>query len=144
MFSRLLTIIAEQLHSRTAFCRIPIIAEHLSMTSFASQIFVFCLLNHLIQKFCFSRRGQWGCYKKNFNWDYAKRGGGLQKKLKPEGWLRQRDGGVSRAFKPPKELWFQDQAQISTYFMPLVSFYTTWKHQKTSGYLILSGGIEKD
>ena len=31
-----------------------------------------------------------------------------------------------------------------THFMPLVSFYTAWKHQKTSGFLMFSGGIERD
>ena len=29
-----------------------------------------------------------------------------------------------------------------TYFMQLVSFYTSWKHQKISGILIFSGGID--
>ena len=29
------------------------------------------------------------------------------------------------------------------HFMPLLSFYTHWKHQKTSGFLIFSGGIER-
>ena len=28
--------------------------------------------------------------------------------------------------------------------MPLVSFYIPWKHQKTSGFLMFSGGIERD
>ena len=28
--------------------------------------------------------------------------------------------------------------------MPLVSFYTPWKHQKTRGFLMLSGGVERD
>ena len=28
--------------------------------------------------------------------------------------------------------------------MSLVSFYTPWKHQKTSGFLMFSGGIEKE
>ena len=31
-----------------------------------------------------------------------------------------------------------------THFMSLASFYTPWKHQKTSAFLIISGGIEKD
>ena len=31
-----------------------------------------------------------------------------------------------------------------THFMPLVSFYTLWKYQKTSGFLILFGGPESD
>ena len=28
--------------------------------------------------------------------------------------------------------------------MPLISFDTSWKHQKIRGFLILSGGIERD
>ena len=28
--------------------------------------------------------------------------------------------------------------------MSLASFYTPWKHQKTSGFLMFSGGIERD
>ena len=28
--------------------------------------------------------------------------------------------------------------------MPLVSFYTPWKHQKTRGFLMFPRGIEKD
>ena len=31
-----------------------------------------------------------------------------------------------------------------TYFMPLVSFYTPQKHQKTSGFLMFLEGIERD
>ena len=30
------------------------------------------------------------------------------------------------------------------HFMPLASFYTPWKHQKISGFLMVSGGIERD
>ena len=30
------------------------------------------------------------------------------------------------------------------HFMPLVSFYTPCKHQKTYGFLMVSGGIERD
>ena len=29
-----------------------------------------------------------------------------------------------------------------THFQPMFHFYTIWKHQKTSGFLIFSGGIE--
>ena len=36
---------------------------------------------------------------------------------------------------------------VLTHFIPLVSFYTLWKHQKTfgetSGFLMFSGGIER-
>ena len=31
-----------------------------------------------------------------------------------------------------------------THFMPLVSFYASWKRQKTSGFLMFLGGIEGD
>ena len=30
-----------------------------------------------------------------------------------------------------------------THFMPLISFYIPWKHQKTSGFLVFSGGTEE-
>ena len=30
------------------------------------------------------------------------------------------------------------------HFMPLVSFYTSWKHRKTYGFLMFFGGIERD
>ena len=31
-----------------------------------------------------------------------------------------------------------------THFLPLVSFYTPWKHHKTRGFLMFTGGIERD
>ena len=31
-----------------------------------------------------------------------------------------------------------------THFMPLISFHTPWKHQKTRGFLMFSGGIKRD
>ena len=31
-----------------------------------------------------------------------------------------------------------------TDFMPLISFYTPWKHQKTKGFLMFSAGMERD
>ena len=31
-----------------------------------------------------------------------------------------------------------------TYLIPLVSLYTPWKHQKTSGFLMFSEDIERD
>ena len=33
---------------------------------------------------------------------------------------------------------------LLTHFMPQVSFNTPWKHQKTFGFLMFSGGIERD
>ena len=35
-------------------------------------------------------------------------------------------------------------SNILTHFMPLISFYTPWKHQKTYGCLMFSGDIERD
>ena len=32
----------------------------------------------------------------------------------------------------------------STHFIPLVSFNTSWKHQKISGFIMFSGGIERN
>ena len=41
--------------------------------------------------------------------------------------------------------WFlSNQISVLTHFMPLISFDTPWKHQKTRGFLILSGGIKRD
>ena len=34
--------------------------------------------------------------------------------------------------------------KVLTHFMPVISFYTPWKHQKTSGFLMFLGGIERD
>ena len=36
------------------------------------------------------------------------------------------------------------QLSVITHFMPLISFDTPWKHQKTSGFLMFSGGIKRD
>ena len=33
---------------------------------------------------------------------------------------------------------------VSAHVIPLVSFYTPWKHQKAFGFLIVLGGIETD
>ena len=33
---------------------------------------------------------------------------------------------------------------LNSYFMPLVSFYIPWKYQKTSNFLMFSGGIERN
>ena len=41
-------------------------------------------------------------------------------------------------------LFIVDVLYNLTYFIPLVSFYTPWKHQKTSGFLIFSGDIERE
>ena len=31
-----------------------------------------------------------------------------------------------------------------THVMPLISFYTPWKRQKTYGFMMISGGVERD
>ena len=43
-------------------------------------------------------------------------------------------------------MWEGITVQFSslTHFMPLVSFYTPWKHQKTIGFLMFSAGLERD
>ena len=41
----------------------------------------------------------------------------------------------------------QDQQKYSfklTHFMPMISFDTPWKHQKTRGFLMFSGSIKRD
>ena len=43
--------------------------------------------------------------------------------------------------------WFQLTFSIHlklTNFIPLVSFYSLWKRHKNSGFLMFSGGIERD
>ena len=55
----------------------------------------------------------------------------------------------------PKDIWWsflcKNSQQLSainhmplTHFMSLISFDTPWKHQKTSGFLMFSGGIKRD
>ena len=39
---------------------------------------------------------------------------------------------------------FEVRIFSSTYFIPLVSFYTPLKHEKTSGFLMFSGGVERN
>ena len=39
--------------------------------------------------------------------------------------------------------WLSIEYFTLTHFMPLVSFDTPSKHEKTKGFLMLSGGIEK-
>ena len=33
---------------------------------------------------------------------------------------------------------------VNSFHMPLISFYASWKRQKTSGFLMFLGGIEGD
>ena len=40
--------------------------------------------------------------------------------------------------------WMQCMCNALTHFMPLISFYTPWKHQKNKGFQMFSGGIERD
>ena len=53
----------------------------------------------------------------------------------------------SKIFKLCKflSIWKTDyQLESLAHFMPLISFYTPWKNQKTKGFLIFSRGIERD
>ena len=50
-----------------------------------------------------------------------------------------------------KNLWITNQVELQwgtllslTHFMPLISFDTPWKHQKTRGFLMFSVGIKRD
>ena len=40
--------------------------------------------------------------------------------------------------------WFTSIVLLLIHFIVLVSFYAPWKHQQSSGFLIFSGGIERD
>ena len=40
--------------------------------------------------------------------------------------------------------WIKVLEMVLTHFMPVVSFDTPWKHQKSKGFVMLSGGIERD
>ena len=48
------------------------------------------------------------------------------------------------SFSFPFSFQYSHSFSCLTHFMPLVSFYAPWKHQKTFGFLMFSGGIEKD
>ena len=46
-----------------------------------------------------------------------------------------------------KELGFAanlSELLLLTQFSPVSHFYTSWKHQKTKGFLTFSGGVEMD
>ena len=59
-------------------------------------------------------------------------------RLKISGWSK-----VKTLPWPSLLFWVSVSYQL-THFMLLVSFYTSWKYQKTRGFLIFSGGIERD
>ena len=47
----------------------------------------------------------------------------------------------------PKQLQknpMTDSKTLLTHFMPLISFDTPWKYQKTKGFMMFSGGIKRD
>ena len=48
-----------------------------------------------------------------------------------------------QVFNAASDILFKNKMFNPTHFMPLVSFYTPWKHQKTRGFLF-SGGIERE
>ena len=52
------------------------------------------------------------------------------------------DTHENTADKPKRALYGNLRCTL-THFMPLVSFYTPWKHQKTSGFFMLFRGIER-
>ena len=43
-----------------------------------------------------------------------------------------------------KTINISKEITLSTYFMPLVSFYAPWKHKKTKGFFMFSGHIVRD
>ena len=47
-------------------------------------------------------------------------------------------------FHGKEEYFHEFRSPVLTHFMSLVSFNTPWKHQKTSSFLMFSGGIQKD
>ena len=49
----------------------------------------------------------------------------------------------SNRFESPKTNSYAQMKTQLTHLIPLVSFYTPWKQQKTFGFLMFSGGIEK-
>ena len=49
------------------------------------------------------------------------------------------------SFQPPKvQIVTWELEGMLTHFVPLISFDTLWKHQKTSGFLMFSRGIKRD
>ena len=51
--------------------------------------------------------------------------------------------GVHEDVKNPGKLMLMKISPL-THYMPLVSFYTHWKHQTTKDFLLISGGTERD
>ena len=41
-------------------------------------------------------------------------------------------------------VWAVSKCNSLTYFRPMFPFYTPWNHQKTSGFVTFSGGIERN
>ena len=60
-----------------------------------------------------------------------------RKYIKPQKQQQQKKNSCGDAFCNEVTSWL-------IHFMPLVSFDTTWKYQKTRGFLNFSGGIERD
>ena len=47
-------------------------------------------------------------------------------------------------FDPMTSSSMADSYEALTHFMPSMSFYSSWKTQKSSGFLMFSGAIERD
>ena len=54
-----------------------------------------------------------------------------------------KDSSQKCKFKNKRSKFYNARKHLS-HFIPLVSFYTPWKHQRTSGLLMFSGCIEKN
>ena len=52
--------------------------------------------------------------------------------------------GVNDVVTPSILVKKNPNLNVLTHFMPLFSFDNPWKHQKTKGFLMFSGGIERD
>ena len=51
--------------------------------------------------------------------------------------------GLTKVKESVKDLWYNFLQKYLTHFMPLISFDTPWKHQKTGCLLMFSGGIKR-
>ena len=47
-------------------------------------------------------------------------------------------------FPVQKDFTISTESKQLPHIMPVISFYSPWRHQKTSGFEMFSGGIERD
>ena len=66
---------------------------------------------------------------------YGNKKNGIKSSNSEELW---RGGRVSRC----RASWKSEKDLCLTHFWPMFLFYTPWKHQKTKGFLVFSGGIK--